>query len=111
MNASFASATNAYKDALRAAQNILDKTSIPSATSGTQQAQGGGFLDMVGSALKASADAGYNSESMAVKAMQGKADLTDVVTAVSDAETALTTVVAIRDRVINAYEDIIKMPM
>ena len=41
----------------------------------------------------------------------GKADLTDVVTAVSEAETALNTVVAIRDRVISAYQDIIKMPI
>jgi flagellar hook-basal body complex protein FliE len=37
--------------------------------------------------------------------------MTDVVTAVADAETALNTVVAIRDRVINAYQDIIKMPV
>ncbi len=48
---------------------------------------------------------------MATKALVGKADLTDVVTAVSEAETALNAVVAVRDRVISAYQEIIKMPI
>jgi len=46
---------------------------------------------------------------VATKALAGKADITQVVTAVNDAETALSTVVAIRDRAITAYQDIIKM--
>jgi flagellar hook-basal body complex protein FliE len=110
MNASFVNATNAYRDALRTAENILQKTTLPG-VEGTKTASGPSFLDMVGGALGASAQAGYNSESMAMKALTGKADLTDVVNAVANAETALNTVVAIRDKVINAYQDIIKMPI
>lgn len=109
---SFSRAAGAYQDALKAANNILARIEATSKEAGsTQAAQGSSFLDMVGSALKDSASMGYKSEAIATKALSGKADLTDVVTAVSDAETALNTVVAIRDRVISAYQDIIKMPI
>ncbi|KMO37226.1 flagellar hook-basal body protein FliE, partial [Methylobacterium tarhaniae] len=39
----------------------------------------------------------------------GKANVVDVVTAVAESETALQTLVAVRDRVISAYEDILRM--
>lgn len=107
---SFSRAAGAYQDALRAANNILSKIEATSSEP-TQSARGSSFLDMVGSALQDAAGTGYKSEALATKALSGKADLTDVVTAVSDAETALNTVVAIRDRVISAYQDIIKMPI
>ncbi|MGB9349114.1 MAG: flagellar hook-basal body complex protein FliE, partial [Pseudolabrys sp.] len=41
----------------------------------------------------------------------GKANIVDVVTAVSETEVAIDAVVAVRDRVIQAYEDIMKMPI
>lgn len=108
---SFARAAGAYNDALRAAQNILDRVGSSAPAESISSARGSSFLDMVGTALQGAATSGYKSESMATKALSGKADLTDVITAVSEAETALNTVVAIRDRVINAYQDIIKMPI
>ena len=40
-----------------------------------------------------------------------QAELADVITAVSNAEVTLQTVVAIRDRVIQAYQDIMRMPI
>ena len=43
--------------------------------------------------------------------LTGKVDLADLVTAVSNAELSLNTVIAIRDKVIGAYQDIIRMPM
>ena len=46
-----------------------------------------------------------------IQALAGKADLADVVTAVSNAELTLQTVVAVRDRVVAAYLDILKMPI
>ncbi len=108
---SFSRAASAYNDALRAAQNILEKTGTTGGAQDTTTARGGSFSDLLGSALQGAASTGYKSESVSMKALAGKADLTDVVTAVSEAETALNTVVAIRDRVINAYQDIIKMPI
>ena len=42
---------------------------------------------------------------------QGKAQLIDVATAISAAETSLETVMAVRDQVINAYQEIMRMPI
>jgi flagellar hook-basal body complex protein FliE len=46
-----------------------------------------------------------------MQAATGSADLASVTQAVTDAQVALQTVVAVRDRVISAYQDIIKMPI
>lgn len=111
VNANYNVAANAYKNALAAAENILKQTTIPSETSSAGGVMGSSFLDMVGNSLQAAATSGYKSEDLATKALSGKADLSEVVTAVANAETALNTVVTIRDRVISAYQDIIKMPI
>src|SRR5436189_116470 len=107
----YSAAANAYKDAMRAAQNILEKTSLPGGTQQAEKTGGNSFLDMVGGALQSAAASGYKSENVAMQAMKGKADINDVVLAVNNAETALNMVVTVRDRVINAYQDIIKMPI
>lgn len=107
----FMRAASAYNDALRTAQNIINRVCSGDAAPATESVKGTSFLDMVGGGLKAAAESGYKSELTATRAISGKADLTDVVTAISDAETSLNTVVAIRDRVISAYQDIIKMPI
>ena len=41
----------------------------------------------------------------------GKANIVDVVTAVAESEVAIDAVVSVRDKVIQAYEDIMKMPI
>ncbi len=41
----------------------------------------------------------------------GKANMIDVVTAVAESETAIQALVSVRDKVIAAYEDILKMPI
>ena len=43
--------------------------------------------------------------------VQGKAELIDVVTAISSAEASLETVLAVRDQVIAAYQEILRMPI
>ena len=40
-----------------------------------------------------------------------RSDITDLVTSIANAELALNTIVTIRDKVISAYQDIIRMPM
>ena len=69
------------------------------------------FSKMVGEALNSSMASMYSSEETSMKALAGKAELHDLVTAVANAELTLNTVVAIRDRVISAYQDIIRMPI
>ena len=41
----------------------------------------------------------------------GKANMIDVVTAVAETETTVQTLVSVRDKVIAAYEDVLKMPI
>ncbi len=50
-------------------------------------------------------------EKMQAQAITGEADLADVVQAVTSAELSLQTVVAVRDRMINAYQEIMRMPI
>ena len=49
------------------------------------------------------------SEQTTVNAVAGKADVQDVVTALGDAEVTMQTVVAVRDKILGAYNDIMKM--
>lgn len=69
------------------------------------------FAGLVKEAASAALAAGERSEQATMQALAGQADLTDVVVAVTNAEVTLQTVVAIRDRVIQAYQDIIRMPL
>ncbi|HUH84830.1 MAG TPA: flagellar hook-basal body complex protein FliE, partial [Stellaceae bacterium] len=48
-------------------------------------------------------------EAQSLQAVTGKADLTAVTQAVNNAEIALDAVIAVRDRVIAAYQDISKL--
>jgi flagellar hook-basal body complex protein FliE len=72
---------------------------------------GSGFGEMLSEALQSTVDAQKTAEATSAKAVAGKADVTDVVTAVTSAEVALDTVVAVRDRVISAYQEIMRMPI
>jgi flagellar hook-basal body complex protein FliE len=75
---------------------------------------GGGVPDfgaMVKDQIASVVETGNAAEAKQGDLMAGKADLVDVVTAVSETELALETMVSVRDRVISAYEDIMRMPI
>jgi len=61
--------------------------------------------DAVGSVL----DAGKKSDAQTMAMSSGKANVMDVVTAVAETDVAVSTLVSVRDRVIQSYEDIMKM--
>ena len=69
------------------------------------------FGDLVKQALSAVNDAGQKSDMQARAMANGKADMVNVVTAVAETETAISAVVAVRDKVIAAYEEIMRMPI
>jgi flagellar hook-basal body complex protein FliE len=69
------------------------------------------FGDVLKQALSAVHDAGQKSDAQTQAAVRGKSDMINVVTAVSETEVAIDAVVAVRDKVIAAYEDILKMPI
>lgn len=84
-----------------------------SATSGLSGAAEGGmdFGALVKNAMTDAMQSSKNAETQIVKHTQGKAQLIDVATAISAAETSLETVMAVRDQVISAYQEIMRMPI
>lgn len=77
----------------------------------TAVAGGQGFGDMLKGVVESMAATGVNAEQQTASAISGTGDVVDVVTAVSEAEATLQTVVAVRDNVITAYQEIMKMPI
>lgn len=81
---------------------------------GSEGAAGAGGADfgaMVRSAVDNAIGASKSAEQQIVAHAQGKAQLIDVATAVSAAETSLEAVMAVRDQVISAYQEIMRMPI
>jgi flagellar hook-basal body complex protein FliE len=79
---------------------------------GSASADGlGSFGDAITQALGEAVQTGHNADDQAMKALSGGGNLTQVVTALSHAEMTLQTATAIRDRVVQAYQDIMKMPI
>lgn len=83
----------------------------PAAMGAEIAAPGGGFGDILKSAMGDVMKTSKAAEGQMVAQAQGKAQLIDVVTAVSSAEQSLNTVMAIRDQVISAYQEIMRMPI
>jgi flagellar hook-basal body complex protein FliE len=73
--------------------------------------EGGGFAELLKQAADGAVGALQQGEAASLKAVTGKADISEVVTAVTNAEVTLQTVTAVRDRVIQAYQDILRMPI
>lgn len=69
------------------------------------------FADLLGQIVGSVAEAGRASDAQAAAAASGKGDMVSMVTAIAETETALQTLVAVRDRVIQSYEDIMRMPV
>lgn len=72
---------------------------------------GQNFGDFLSSAVKDSIGTMKQGEAMAMKQVAGQADIVEVVNAVNQAELTLNTVVAVRDKVIQAYQSIMQMPI
>jgi flagellar hook-basal body complex protein FliE len=79
---------------------------------GIGNAAGGPSFDaLVKEALGAAVDAGRKSDAQTQAVASGKANMVDLVTAVAESETAITTLVSVRDRMIQAYQTILQMPI
>jgi flagellar hook-basal body complex protein FliE len=106
MDAKSLSVSNAYSEALkRPVTKGGDETGL------AQGASGGNFADMLKDLAEGVVETTQKVETIGIQAASKQAELLDVVTAVTNAELALESVVAVRDRVVQAYQDIIKMPI
>lgn len=100
------SATSA-SSAYQAAQKILDQTEgKPQSAKPASE-----FQNLIKDAIETTAADLKHAEAMSMKGIAGKASVTDVVTAVSNAEIALNSMMMIRTKVIEAYQEIMRMPI
>jgi flagellar hook-basal body complex protein FliE len=101
-------ATTAYANVAKLLNNQGSKPAI------NQVADLGGgndFAKLLGQAVQGVVDQGKTSDTKAMDMVNGKGDMVDVVTAISQTELAMDTMVTVRDRVISAYEEIMRMPI
>ncbi len=108
MISNVSSALNAYQQAL---SRINANEQKIASVAGVEQPKEQGFGDMVKAAVEDVSVLHKQAEMTSISAIQGKADIQDVVLAVSNAEVALETVVAVRDTAIKAYNTIMQMPI
>src|SRR5580765_3562343 len=104
MAVSFVAANAAYQAASRVGTGAA-------AQAGAAEGGAGSFSDALATAMKDAVGTMRVGEVAASQGAAGQGDVVQVVNAVTAAELTLETVVAIRDRVISAYQDIMKMPI
>jgi flagellar hook-basal body complex protein FliE len=97
-------------DALSAYGRVTGRNSPAAPAPSGGGAEGGvSFGGLVSSMIGDASTAMKGAESASAKQVAGKGDLVDVVTAIGAAEMALDTVVAVRDKVVGAYSEIMRM--
>ena len=101
----YADAISAYNRAARSGGTVEP----PRNESGPAPVEG--FAQALKEATQDGVETLRESEAVSLKAAVGQADLTELVSAVSKAEMTLQTAVTVRDRVIQAYQEIIRMPI
>jgi len=113
MNLKAMDAANAYAGALknRGLASGVGKIDGISGAASVRGEGSGSFSDVLTAALTETEKSVNISANTGIEALNGKGSLVDVVTSVQNAEMVLETVVAVRDKVIAAYQDIIKMPI
>ena len=92
------SAARAYQQAASAAPTAGDGDQIE-------------FADLVRQAVREVSQTTAAAEAQAVSVAGGQGDIVDVVTAIAAAEMQLEAVIAVRDQVIQAYQEILRMPI
>jgi flagellar hook-basal body complex protein FliE len=96
-------AANAYAALARMVESGAGK--------GAETGGGPSFSSLLKEAVGSVVDAGRKSDAQTVAMTSGKSNVMDVVTAVAETDVAVSTLVSVRDRVIQSYEDIMRMPI
>jgi flagellar hook-basal body complex protein FliE len=102
-----AAAANAYASALA---QLRDQSAGLGRDASTQDS-GPNFGSVLKDVMATVTAAGSKSDTQAHAVAMGKANMIDVVTAVAESETAIQALVSVRDKVIAAYEEILRMPI
>lgn len=102
---------NAATAAYYTAAKLISEAGRPSLDASGVPGQGVDFGKLLTDSLQSVMDSGKKSDALSVDLVNGKANVVDVVTAISQTEIAMESMVAIRDKVISAYEEIMRMPI
>jgi flagellar hook-basal body complex protein FliE len=102
---SISNAINAYANIAKGGAEAMEARDTPAPMPGTD------FASVLKDAAKVAVGTMKDAESQSAAAIAGKADIREVVAAVANAELTLETVVTVRDKVINAYNEILRMPI
>jgi flagellar hook-basal body complex protein FliE len=89
----------------------LYRTAGTPAAEGAAEGAAGGFGAAMQRAMQGAVEIGRTADASATQALAGQGSVTDVVLAVARAELALQTAVAVRDRMVAAYQDVMRMPI
>ena len=105
MNIETSFASQLYESARRIApaETPLDGTG--------KSGEGTAFADALAAVADEMAQTLQNGESTAMQAVSGQGDVQSVVEALTSTELALQTAVAVRDRVVEAYQEVLRMPI
>lgn len=94
------------------AANIYSQTGNLQGSGGPQvNDQGPSFGDVLRDSIQENVKVMEAGEQASAQAITGEANIVDVVQAVNKAEMTLNTVVSLRDRMVQAYNDIMSMPI
>ena len=104
--------TVSYSEALAAYKRVADQARIqPPSPSESQGTDGGDFAQVLREAAGEAVTNLKAGETQSLAAAAGKANINDVVMAMSKAELTLQTVVTLRDKAVQAYQQILRMPI
>ncbi len=96
--------------AINAYSSVANSFAQQGASSG-EATTGPSFGDFLSSAVESAIDTGHTAENVSAKALVHQASANDVVMAMTNFDVTMQEVTKIRDQVVSAYEDIIKMPI
>jgi flagellar hook-basal body complex protein FliE len=105
MSTPFSAATAAYGNTAQLLQDVSKAASQTNAGSGAD------FSKMLAESVQSVVETGNKSDQISMDMLAGKADVVDMVTAIAETELAVESMVTVRDRVISAYEEIMRMPI
>lgn len=101
----------AAASAYSAVARLADPSAALGAAAGGAPKSETSFTSVLKEAMDAVNETGKKSDTQSRAMVNGKSNMVDVVTAVAETEVAIDAVVAVRDKVIAAYEEIMKMPI
>jgi flagellar hook-basal body complex protein FliE len=94
-----------------ASRLMTDRAGLTSPGTSGATGQGTDFGKLLADGLQGVLDQGKQSDKLSLDLINGKGNVVDVVTAISQTELAMESMVAVRDKVISAYEEIMRMPI